>query len=355
MKAPLISVIVPVYNVELYLRKCLDSVLEQTFKDFELICINDASTDHSINILQEYSTRDARINIIDLNENQGLGGARNEGIKQARSEFVLFVDSDDWIAPTTLEKVFACAQENNADIVNFDYYCYNSELNIEPRHSIQYATIADSAEILRNKVLCQAGTTAWQNLYKKSLFTTLECYFPTKKYHEDFIILIIFCHAKNIYRVDSPLYYYRNNNYSITRSKNDFRIFEALEVAALMYKSMKELGFYTEYSIEIDYAFYQLFYRRPILHCFNRFDHIPSNKVVEIKKEFPKYLTWNKLKKNPYYKHRNVDLKECFLMLVTMNHPLSIFMYKIVVHANQFLFRKKFSSAKYLDKESISL
>nr|MCR4662874.1 glycosyltransferase [Endomicrobiaceae bacterium] len=102
---PKVSVIVPVYNVEQYLRQCLDSIINQTFKDFECICVNDGSTDNSLTILQEYSKKDNRIKIINQ-KNSGSSVSRNNGIKQALGQYVSFVDADDWITDNYLEILY---------------------------------------------------------------------------------------------------------------------------------------------------------------------------------------------------------------------------------------------------------
>ena len=111
-----ISVIIPVYNVEKYLRQCLDSVINQTLKDIEIICVNDGSTDGSLNILQEYANKDKRIKVISQ-ENKGLSGARNVGIKSAKGEYIGFIDSDDWIDKTFYENLYKAGKSNKADIV----------------------------------------------------------------------------------------------------------------------------------------------------------------------------------------------------------------------------------------------
>ena len=110
-----ISVIVPVYNVENYLKKCIDSIINQTFQDIEIICVNDGSTDNSRKILEEYKNKDSRIKIIDK-ENGGLSSARNAGIKTAEGEFLSFIDSDDWIDKTMLEKLYKNITGLNSDI-----------------------------------------------------------------------------------------------------------------------------------------------------------------------------------------------------------------------------------------------
>jgi glycosyltransferase involved in cell wall biosynthesis len=121
MKAtPLVSVILPVYNVELYLVECLESVLKQSFQNFELIAINDGSKDNSLNILLEYQARFASKLIIVEQKNQGLSAARNTGLDKATGEFVYFLDSDDWILPNTLEKCIQALEKNNGDLVVFN-------------------------------------------------------------------------------------------------------------------------------------------------------------------------------------------------------------------------------------------
>ncbi len=116
-----ISVIIPVYNVEKYLSTCLDSVLAQTFKDFEIICVNDGSTDGSLDILNAYAQKDARIKVI-TQENQGLSGARNTGLFHAKGEYIYFLDSDDAIHPQTLEICHTLAQKENAQLVSFHHF-----------------------------------------------------------------------------------------------------------------------------------------------------------------------------------------------------------------------------------------
>ena len=115
MNKPKISVIVPVYNVEKYIKKCLDTIISQTFSDIEIICVNDGSTDSSRKILEEYKNKDSRIIIIDK-KNGGLSSARNAGMKVAMGEYISFIDSDDWIEETMLEKLYNNMTTLNTDI-----------------------------------------------------------------------------------------------------------------------------------------------------------------------------------------------------------------------------------------------
>ena len=117
---PIVSVIIPVYNVERFLRRCLDSVLRQTFQNWHAICVNDGSTDNSLEILQEYAMRDARFEIINK-KNSGSSEARNTGMKYARGEYILFLDSDDFIHDQTLEMMFGTIKQKRADMALFNF------------------------------------------------------------------------------------------------------------------------------------------------------------------------------------------------------------------------------------------
>ena len=116
-----VSIIVPVYNVEKYLSKCLESLINQTLKDIEIICVNDGSTDNSLSILKEYANKDSRIKIIDK-QNEGVSVARNTGIEVATGEYLIFVDSDDYLVENACEKALNTIEHNNSDICIFGHY-----------------------------------------------------------------------------------------------------------------------------------------------------------------------------------------------------------------------------------------
>lgn len=115
-RKPKISIIVPVYNVEPYLEKCLDSLLAQTYPDFEIILVNDASTDNGGKICNAYASRDGRVHAVHFPENRGPSAARNAGVQRAKGAYVSFVDSDDHVEPELLEKLYGCLEQNDADI-----------------------------------------------------------------------------------------------------------------------------------------------------------------------------------------------------------------------------------------------
>ena len=116
---PKVSVIIPVYNTEKYLKKCLDSIVAQTLQDIEILCIDDGSTDSSLEILWEYARKDARFKIYQNLENKGLSYTRNVGMDHACGEYIQFVDSDDWIEPDTMERLYTTANDNQLDLLKY--------------------------------------------------------------------------------------------------------------------------------------------------------------------------------------------------------------------------------------------
>ena len=122
-----VSIILPVYNVEPYLRQCLDSIINQTFKDFELIVVNDCSPDNSLQIVKEYQQKDSRIVLLNLPKNKGISNARNEGMKIAKAKYIVFIDSDDWVREDYVEVLFNDIEKNNCDVFSEGFTLYDNK------------------------------------------------------------------------------------------------------------------------------------------------------------------------------------------------------------------------------------
>ena len=177
MENQLISVIVPIYNVENYLRQCLDSILEQTFHNLEIILVNDGSTDGSGQICQEYLKKDSRITYFEK-ENGGLSDARNYGIERAQGEYLTFIDSDDWVTNTYIEELYIKLQHYNADISISNYFYFQESNATFYKHVFEHwEKEYDSKYLLEHYFDIQCGdfflSTAWGKLYKKYLFEYL--------------------------------------------------------------------------------------------------------------------------------------------------------------------------------------
>lgn len=215
---PQISVIVPVYKVEPYLRRCVDSILGQTFTDFELILVDDGSPDNCPAICDEYAAKDSRVHVIHQ-ENSGLSAARNAGIDWAfansNSQWLSFVDSDDWVHPQYLERLLNAALEHSVAVSICGYAQTEGE---EPEISLEDFTpqLWDTAEFyVKNNV---NATIACGKLYQKPCFETIR--YPLGKLHEDeFTTYQILFQNETLVFVTAPLYSYFQNRNSIMHSE----------------------------------------------------------------------------------------------------------------------------------------
>lgn len=215
-----VSVIVPVYNVEKYLGKCIDSLLSQTLKDMEFIFVNDGSTDNSLEILNCYANKDNRIKII-TQENSKLGITRNNGIKIANGEYIGFLDSDDYVDSDFYEKLYAAAISNNADIA------IASILKHKPKYDkyiLEHKKIRLANSITDKIKLCSDKTNrffhCWNKIYQNTLIKEHNIKFTEHRLHEDveFAIKAIF-YANKIVAVPKIKYHYMQNSNSICKSK----------------------------------------------------------------------------------------------------------------------------------------
>lgn len=213
------SIIVPVYNVEKYLDKCLASILEQTFKDFECIIIDDGSPDNSNIIIDKYVKLDQRFKVIHQ-KNMGLSAARNAGLDIAKGDYIVFVDSDDYIANDYLEKFAAKIASTNAEIV----VCGLTEVFKDYEKSIVFED--ESTEVIKQNILADVWPSyAWNKCYKKSLFANIR--FPVGKIFEDILTIPEVClYARKIVCIPDKLYYYnRHNENSITANLSSEKMY----------------------------------------------------------------------------------------------------------------------------------
>ena len=219
-----VSVIVPVYNVEKYLRQCLDSILQQTYQNLDILIINDGSTDGSDTICREYLEKDERISYF-AKENTGISDTRNVGIRQATGEYVTFVDSDDWIEKTYIEELYDKLITYHADIVASNYYLFNDaeslfyffmgEQDYYERLYTPVQLIDGLYETKFNKSF--ALLSAWGKLYKRSLFDELR--FSEDRIGEDrFLSLKAFLSSERVVYLNKGLYAYRERTGSLSHT-----------------------------------------------------------------------------------------------------------------------------------------
>ena len=210
MKDPFVSIIVPVYNGEKYLSECLDSILLQTYENFELIVVNDGSTDDTGKILEDYARKDCRIHVISQ-ENVGLSGARNKGLDFCIGDYITMIDSDDCIAENYLEVLLALALETHSDIVVAESARKQARLGLNGESYIMLESNDFVAQVLYKK---RSDNSACGRLYARNLWSDLRF---SNLYYEDLEIFPkITLKANRITYTKAKLYYYRTNEEGIT-------------------------------------------------------------------------------------------------------------------------------------------
>ena len=270
MNNAMVSVIVPVYNVEEYLRQCLDSIVNQTLKEIEIICVNDGSTDSSLQILEEYAQKDERIKII-TKENEGLGAARNTGMAYATGEYIGFVDSDDWVELDAYEKLYINAKSHNSDMVMCPIHIYDDNTN-ELSHEQPYFNLDCFNENFDNcrfdhiktkDFLFKISVTAWNKVYKKSFLDKINVKFPEGLIFEDNPFFYeTYLKTNNVSLVRDFLYFYRINRADSIVVKADEKYFDLIEIHELSIKVFIETNNFDEYKQDLlSYVISNLFYR----------------------------------------------------------------------------------------------
>lgn len=240
---PIISIIVPIYNVEKYLKKCIDSILNHSFSDFELILVDDGSPDNCGEICDEYAKKDNRIKVIHK-KNGGLSDARNAGIEIAEGKYLAFIDSDDYIEDDMFEVLYKNIVEYNADMSVCGYYtCYkNTNIRNTEDNELKVMNVEDAIGHVH-----KISPGAWNKLYKKEVFNNIR--YPIGRLNEDvFILMDLLNNCSTIVFDPQPKYYYIQRQNSITKMKFDDRKWDCvrawelnLEYTIKNYPSKREI------------------------------------------------------------------------------------------------------------------
>ena len=292
---PKVSVIVPVYNVEEYLDKCLDSLVNQTLNDIEFIIVNDGTTDNSEQIILKYKEKYPSKIVYLKKENGGLSDARNFGMPYAKGDYIAFLDSDDYVELDTYEKLYNRAIQTDADMVECDFYWEYSDKKIHDTS----ANYKDESDMYAN-----ARVVAWNKLYKKDLIINSGIKFPKGLRYEDLEFFYkILPQLKKIELINEPLIHYVQRDDSITYVQNEKTadIFAILDNIINYYKW---INLYNEYNQELEYMYVRILFgssfkrmlnikdketRRKLLmdSYFKAFENFPdwkSNKILNSKK-----------------------------------------------------------------------
>ena len=215
-----LSIIVPVYNVEKYLPKCIESILGQTINDFELILIDDGSEDQSGYICDEYAARDLRIKVIHQ-KNSGVSCARNSGLEIAKGQFVTFVDSDDWIEPSMYETMINIAKEKTVDVVACGISHYSEEgkyifSELTDENELDHISLMNSIYSMPNPI----GGCIWNKIYKRSKISDVRYAEGVSMLEDRMFLFDTFLYCENGYKISSTFYNVNERSTSATHCKS---------------------------------------------------------------------------------------------------------------------------------------
>lgn len=296
---PLISVVVPVYNAEKYLVKCLDSIINQTYKNIEIILVNDGSSDGSLKIINSYKKKYQDKIVVINKKNEGQGVARNEGIKISKGEYLTFVDSDDYIDKNMIFDMLNMAINLNADIVYTNSMYEDIDNNIiEKKNEL-------NADVVKNYILTQSGPCS--KLVKKNLIVENNLYFPKLRAYEDIAIVPVWAlYTKKIVMLDKCYYFYLIHNGSTMKQINfNEKMYDITDAINNVYSNYSKKKLLKTYNSEIEWL-----YICHLLHAaslrFLKFNNYKNNinKInVTMNEKYPKW------RQNKYYKKCNIKFK----------------------------------------------
>lgn len=313
-----VSVIVPVYNGEKYIRRCLDSLLHQTLENIQIIVVNDASTDNTLSILNEYKKQaENKVTIITLPINKKQGGARNAGLDVAKGEYIGFVDADDFVKLDMYKKLYEKALSDNYDVVDSDYLIHDGERVIGSEVS---------ANLTAKKDIFSNYGRLWTKIFKNHFFNKndLGIRFPEGLFYEDnYIQFFLAAETKNMGKIPEAFYYYSYNPISTTRLSDNPRYFDRLKTAKMAFEDFKKRDDYQKYKEQVDYRIYNLGVYITFLGLISNHSKIPFNKVSEIN-NLNKKLN---ISRNKYFKNSSKKYRLFGFLILNLPYPFVCMLY----------------------------
>ena len=332
----MVSVIIPIYNAEKYIEECIQSIVNQTYNDLEILCIFDGSTDESYKICEKISKKDSRVKLI-IKENGGVSSTRNLGIEVSCGEFLIFVDADDYIEKNCIEKMVKLLEEHNSDIVQVGYFRNfedknNSQIEIYEdvsKDDFELSIISMKHDVEMPKELFQFRCV-WGKLYKRKLINEIRFKTDTYFFEDGLFNLEILDNVKKITCTTEQLYYYR---YDINSANNRFKN-DIIEISKTNIKYLKEL---LEKKDEIIFDEYYSLY---VFECLkiiidSYLFHESNNCTLKEKKNIFQKMLFEELDVNSLSKINNKYIKESFFDRVVVFF-LKINFYSIIYYLFEF-------------------
>lgn len=321
---PRLTVIIPVYNVENYLGKCLDSVIYPELDDYEIILVNDGSTDASGSICADYAARYPALIRVITTENGGIGRARDVGIDAAAGEYLLFLDSDDYLSHNAVPEMMELL-DCGFDMCFFDIRSVNEDGRL-----LKYmngCAIEGEFTLESYPELLFEMPSAWNKLYRRTLFTENGIYYPGRVWYEDmYITPLLYTKAGKMLSVHRPWHNYLRREGSITNNKNTQRNLEIIPAVNAMLDAYRAAGLFEKYRAQLEYA---AFYNQVLTSCtrVNLADwrsDVPDKLYADFLTKFPDY------RENRYIKEMSTKYR---LIHFFIRHRLRLCLH-IVMSAN---------------------
>ena len=321
-----VSIIIPVYNTEKYLHRCIESCLKQTLKGTEIILIDDCSTDNSRNIIKEYAGKYPDIiKYIFQKTNQRQGAARNRGMEIAEGEYFIFVDSDDWIEPDMCEKLYNKAVETNADMVGSDYYCSWDDRDVVHKLMIT-ADMCGSMDILKKDMYSKHYGMFWTRTYKSTFLKKNALKFPENIFYEDaFFNFYSVLYAERIEHIEGCFYHYYQENQSTVRNRNNPHQYERIRLAELILSYGRSHTDLQQYKDIIEYKYLYMQGANLLYTCLGQFDNPDKHMMRSISEGINKEI--ENISENKSYKQLSGEFR-FYLRLNSISPVMCIFCYK---------------------------
>ncbi|MGS2779046.1 glycosyltransferase family 2 protein [Robertmurraya sp. GLU-23] len=309
-----ISIVVPIYKVEKYLEKCLDSIICQTYKNLEIILVNDGSPDRCKEICDDYCKKDHRVRVIHK-ENGGLSSARNAGIEIATGDYIGFVDGDDYIEKDMFETLYRLALEHNADVVECSLNIVEGKSSTSI-HSNGEVEVGDNIYSLKRLLQFPYRNVAYNKLYKKEMFESLR--YPNKLYEDGFVTYKIFHRIKKYVFIALPLYNYIKREESIMARQKQYSLknLDGLEVQEERYEYLKK--------VVSDKSILSLARRHYFNQIIYHYSMLNKNKSIDPRGKY-RNLIKDKISKNKEEFQNLPYLEEYIPIICAANYPKYIF------------------------------
>lgn len=325
-----LSVIVPVYNMagDGKLEYCLDSLLAQTVEDYEIIAVNDASTDNSLEILRAYEKRCPRLKVLTYPDNRRQGGAKNEGLRAARGEWIGFIDSDDWVTPDFYEKLLRKAEETGADLVGCDYQLVGRH-SMEPGRRVENNQSGQTGPLdtAKHKLhLLQPGSMVVK-IYRAKVIFENRLEFPEGIFYEDNCAGPLWSlYFRHFERVPEPLYYYYQHDASTVHVITEEKCRDRMTAAVRLYEECRERGFLEPYHDELESRFTEIYYVNTLFSYLSGVERPNLAFLRELRsgmrERFPAF------RRNPYYAQRVGEVEREMIALFEKSTGLFLLYYR---------------------------